>query len=223
MGKHNVRLNPKVRYRVQQQMLALALGLLWSIACKLRPPRGYYKRRGRKRLDWRIAFLLSVLRVVLVKNYDQYEAEMRTDPRILAFLGRVSLPSRSSIQRFTQLLNAAYIRYAMTELVKPYATGAVDIILDATGISLMSRSIWYNLRTATRSTKRDCYKLHAAVSLRWRLVLNWRVSARRKHESPFLIRSSEAIQKTWHGSCRRWLFIEEKSPVHCRQIRGTLY
>lgn len=191
MGEHILRLNPKVRYRVNQQMLGLALSLLWDLACKLKPPKGYYKRKGRKPFDWRIPFCLSILRVVLLKNYDQYDAEMRTDLRSLQFFSQFldikKLPSRSCLHRFTQLLNGAYIRYVMAELVKPYTTKFMDIILDATGISLMSRSIWYDLRTGKKRTKRDCYKLHAAISLHWRLILNWRISVGKKHESPFLI------------------------------------
>jgi len=186
MGKHIIRLNPKVRSQVNKHLLVLALALLWNLACKLKPPAGYYKQKGRKAGDWRIKFCLCTLRVVLIKNYDQYEAEMITDARLLNFFGAKKLPSRSNIHRFTQLLDAAYIRQCMRELVKPYVNRAVDIILDATGISLMSRSVWYNLRTGTKVMKRDCYKLHAAISLRWRLILNWRISKGKKHESPYL-------------------------------------
>jgi len=182
-----MRLNPKVRSRVNKQLLVLALTLLWNLACKLKPPKGYYKQKGRKPGDWRVKFCLSVLRIVLVKSYDQYEAEMQTDTRILSFFGVERLPSRSNLHIFTQLLNSAYIRYCVAELVKPYAYGVIDMILDATGVSLMSRSIWYNLRTGTKIMKRDCYKLHAAISLRWGLILNWRISNSKRHESPFLI------------------------------------
>ncbi|MBU0976588.1 transposase [Patescibacteria group bacterium] len=182
-----MRLNPKVRSRVNRQLLVLALTLLWNFACKLKPPAGYYKQKGRKAGDWRVKFCLCVLRVVLIKNYDQYEAEMVTDLRLLQFFGVLNLPSRSNIHRFTQLMTAAYIRRCMQELVRPYASGVVDLLLDATGISLMSRSIWYNLRTGTKIMKRDCYKLHAAISLRWGLIHNWRISNGKRHECPFLI------------------------------------
>lgn len=187
MGKHVMRLNPKIRSQVNKHLLVLALNLLWNLACMLKPPKDYYKQKGRKPIEWRIPFVLSILRVVLIKNYDQYEAEMQTDSRISSFFKRENLPSRSCIHRFTQLMNAAYIRYIMSELIKPYMNGAVDLILDATGISLMSRSIWFNLRTGTKVMKRNCYKLHAAVSLRWRLILNFRISEGKKHESPFLV------------------------------------
>jgi hypothetical protein len=84
-------------------------------------------------------------------------------------------------------MNVAYLRYVMSELVKPYTKNIVDILLDATGISLMSRSIWYNLRLKKKVNKRDCYKLHLAISLYWGLILNWRISVGKRHESPFLI------------------------------------
>jgi hypothetical protein len=45
---------------------------------------------------------------------------METDPRLLSFFGVDKLPSRSSVHRFTQLMNVAYLRYVMSELVKPY-------------------------------------------------------------------------------------------------------
>lgn len=187
MGEHNVKLNPKIRSQVNKHLLVLALNLLWDLALRLNPPKGYYKEKGRKPSDWRIKFCLGILRIVLRKNYDQHEAEMETDPRLLGFFSAAKLPSRSNVHRFTQLLDGAYIRYAMKELVKPYVNKPIDVILDATGISLMSRSIWYNLRTGSKVMKRDCYKLHAAVSLKWRLVLNFRISNGKRHESPFLI------------------------------------
>jgi hypothetical protein len=186
MGKHIMWLNPKVRSQVNKHLLGLALALLWNLACAIKPPKGYYKKKGRKPIDWKIPFVLSILRVVLVKKYDQYESEMETDPRLLSFFGVKKLPSRSNIHRFTQHLNVAYLRYAMAELVKPYTEEVVDLLLDATGISLMSRSIWYNLRLKKKVNKRDCYKLHAAISLKG-LILNWRISDGKRHESPFLI------------------------------------
>lgn len=179
--------NPKVRKRVNKDLLILALTLLWNLACVLRPPKNYYKQKGRKPFDWRIQFCVSILRVVLIKNYDQYESEKERDPRLLEFFGVEKLPSRSSVHRFTQLMNVAYMRYVMVELVKPYTKGILDLLLDATGISLMSRSIWYNLRLKRKVDKRDCYKLHVAVSLHWGLIFNCRISDGRRHESPFLV------------------------------------
>jgi len=187
MVKRSMRLNPKVESRVRKHFLSLALTLLWNLACILKPPKDYYKKRGRKPYDWHIKFCLSVLRVVLVKKYNQYESEMETDPRLLAFFNEEKLPSRSSIHRFTLSMNVAYLRYVMAELVRPYTKKAQDLLLDATGISLMSRSIWYNLRLKKKVNKKDCYKLHAAVSLPWGLFLNWRISDGKRHESPFLI------------------------------------
>lgn len=187
MGKHIMRLNPKIRSQVNKHLLVLALSLLWHLSAVIKPPRGYYKNKGRKPYEWRIVFCLCILRVVLVKKYDQYEAEMETDPRLLSFFNVDKLPSRSTIHRATQLMNVAYLRYVMTELVKPYTKKAVDLLLDATGISLMSRSIWYNMRLGKKVMKRDCYKLHAAISLCWGLILNWRISVGKRHESPFLI------------------------------------
>jgi hypothetical protein len=190
MGKANMRLNPKVRKQVNKQLLGLALTLLWKLACVLRPPKEYYKKRGRKPVDWRVPFCLNLLRVVLVRNFDQYESEMEGDPRLLLFFNEVTgihkLPSRSGIHRFSQLMGAAYLRGIMAVLVKPYAKGRVDLLLDATGISLMSKSVWYCIRLGKKIEKRDCYKLHAAISLHWGLILNWRITRGNRHESPFL-------------------------------------
>jgi hypothetical protein len=187
MGKHLMKLNPKVRYQVIKHLITLALPLLWNLACVIKEPKEYYKSKGRKPIDWRIPFCLSIFRIILVKNYDQYASEMETDPRFLSFFKVDKLPSRSNIHRFTQLMNVAYLRYVLMELVKPYTSKIPDLLIDATGISLMSRSIWYNLRLNKKVKKRDCYKLHAAISLKWGLILNWRISIGKRHESPFLI------------------------------------
>jgi len=187
MGKHIMRRNPKIRSQVNKHLLVLALNLLWNLSELLKPPKDYYKKKGRKPFEWKIVICLCILRVILVKKYDQYESEMETDPRLLSFFRVGKLPSRSTIHRATQLMNVAYLRYVMSELVKPYKKGVVDLILDATGISLMSRSIWYNLRLGKKVKKRDCYKLHAAISLYYRLILNWRISMGKHHESPYLV------------------------------------
>jgi len=71
-------------------------------------------------------------------------------------------------------------------LIDPWIKKPVDLLLDASGIRLVGRSIWYCIRTNQKIRKKDCDKIHIAVSNCSLLIANFRITNSKKNDSPFL-------------------------------------
>lgn len=182
MGEPNVRLNPKVESSVQKILLNQSIQLLLAVAMML-PFREHNK--GRIPYDYRIILILCILRILMRKTYADYEIEMRTDMRICSLLGLKTLPGRSTIQRGMELFSMELLREFNSLLLRELINRKLNIMLDASGIRIIGRSIWYCLRINKMIHKRDCDKVHLAVCADLLLILNWRITKWEKHDSPF--------------------------------------
>jgi hypothetical protein len=60
----------------------------------------------------------------------------------------------------------------------------ISLILDASGISIIGRSIWYCIRIKEKILKKDCDKTHIAVCSDVLFIMNWRITAWKKHDCP---------------------------------------
>jgi len=67
-----------------------------------------------------------------------------------------------------------------------YCKKPADLLLDSSGIRLVGRSIWFCIRTKKKILKKDCDKIHIAVSLCSLLIANFRISNSKRNDSPFL-------------------------------------
>ena len=184
MGEPISRLNPKVESSVQRVLLNQSVQLLLSIAMML--PFQEHNKRGVKPYDYRIILVLCILRILFRETYADYEILMRTDSRICVLLGLKILPGRSTIQRGMDLFSMELLREFNSILLKDLINRKLNIILDASGIRIHCRSIWYCLKIKKNILKRDCDKVHLAVCEDLLLILNWRITKWRKHDSPFL-------------------------------------
>ena len=185
MGKPKIRLNPQVDSLRSRVLLHKALNLLLFCAMLL-PPREY-RGRGRRPYDYRIVLVVSILRHLLRKRYADYETEMRTDKRIMELLSINKLPCKSclnyyDIKVFTLPLMAKFNR----ALIADWVNASLDFILDASGIRLVGRSIWFCIRTKKRIRRKDCDKVHIAICLHTMLIANFAISRHRANDSPFL-------------------------------------
>lgn len=63
--------------------------------------------------------------------------------------------------------------------------GKIDMILDSSGIRIIGRSIWYCLRIKKEIHKRECDKVHLAVSSQFMFILNWKITRYKKNDCPF--------------------------------------
>jgi hypothetical protein len=183
MGEPITRLNPQIESSIQKIFLERAIQMLHSIAVLL--PREEPMKRGVKPYDYRIILVLCILRILLRKTYADYEIEMRTDLRICSLLGLKILPGKSTIQRGMSLITMDLLRECNRILIHDVIQRKLNILVDASGIRIIGKSIWYTIRTKQKVYRRDCDKVHIAVCSDLLLILNWRITRWRKNDSPF--------------------------------------
>ena len=113
---------------------------------------------------------------------------MRSDQRIYSLLNLEKLPGKSTIQRGMDMLTMDLLREFNRLLIQSWISRKLNILIDATGIRIIGRSIWYCLRIRKTISKRDCDKVHLAVCSDTLLALNWFITEGKKHDSPFFQR-----------------------------------
>lgn len=184
MGEPISRLNPKIESRMQKVFLCEATKLLLFVAFML--PEREHAKKGQQPYDYRIILVLCILRILLRKTYADYEIEMRTDLRVCNLLGLQILPGKSTIQRGLKLLSMKTLIEFNRLMLANWMKQKLNIMLDASGIQLVGRSIWYSIRIKKPVLRRDCDKIHLAACSDVLLILNWKITDWRKHDSPFL-------------------------------------
>jgi hypothetical protein len=184
MGKPRVRLNPRVDSIRNRVLLNKGAEILLSAALML-PPQPY-GGRGRKPYDYRLMLVLCLLRILLRKRYSDYESEMRFDTRLMQMLNIPVLPCKSTVNNYAFTFSLAFLSKFNLRLVDSWIKKPVDLLLDASGIRVVGRSIWYCIRIGKKIGKRDCDKLHASVEHHTLLIANFKVSNSKRNDSPFL-------------------------------------
>jgi len=183
MGEPISRLNPKIESRVKRILISKAIELLLSVFMFLSLEAK--NKRGAKPYDYRVILTLCILRIFLKKTYSDYEIEIRTNPLIANLLGLNNLPGKSTIHRGMKMLSMQLIFKINFALIKEHLKRKLNVLLDSSGIRTDKRSTWFCLRIKRKVSRRDCDKLHIAVCSDLLLILNWRITAWRKHDSPF--------------------------------------
>lgn len=196
MGEPRMRLNPQVESQVNRILLNQAMNLLLSVVLLLQVKTAY--KRGSKPYDYREIIALCILRILLRKTYADYEIEMRTDPRICRAFGMKVLPGKSTIQRGMALLSINLLREINLLLLKDIVKKQLNILIDSSGIRIFARSIWFCIRIKKEISKRECDKVHLAVYADLLLVLNWRITNGKRHDSPFFVILLEPFK--WLGN-----------------------
>lgn len=100
--------------------------------------------------------------------------------------GLKCLPCKSTLNNYNQLFTLKFLSEFNKRLVASWVKRPVDVLLDASGIRLVGRSIWFCIRTKKRIRKKDCDKVHIAVSLCSLLIVNFRITNSKRNDSPFL-------------------------------------
>ena len=125
-----------------------------------------------KPYDYRVILVLCILRIFLRKTYADYEIEMRRDQRICNLLALQILPGKSTIQRGMQLFDMELL-YAFNKiLIHDAIQRKLNILVDASGIRIIGKSIWYLLRIKNNILRRECDKIHIAICSDLLLILN---------------------------------------------------
>jgi len=193
MGKPNLRLNPLVESRCERILLKTSASMLLALAMLL-PARKHCKR-GQKPHDYRIVLVLCILRILLRKTYKDYEIETRTDPRLCQILGMSVLPSRSTLQRGMAMFSMRLFRQFNQLLIKQFIRPKLNALLDASGIRIIGRSIWYSIRAKKKISRRECDKIHLAVCKDQLLVLNWFITDGKRNDCPFFVRLLQPFKR----------------------------
>ncbi len=184
MGKPNIRLNPQVESVRNRILLNKATEILLS--CALLLPEPSHVGKGRIPYDYRVVLVLCILRILLRKSYADYETEMRSDKRLHEMLKIDKLPCKSTVNNYASQFTLTFLSEFNKKLIDNWIKKPVDLLLDASGIRLVGRSIWFCLKTRQKIQKKDCDKIHIAVSLCSLLIVNFRISNSNRNDSPFL-------------------------------------
>lgn len=195
MGKPITRLNPRIESSVQKILFKEAIQMLITIAMLL--PENRVVKRGVKPYDYRKVLVLCLMRILLKKTYADYEIEMRTDPRICSLLQPQILPSKSTIQRAMSTMKMDLLREINKIIVGEWTNRKLNILIDASGIRIIGRSVWYSIRAKKPISRRECDKVHLATCSDTMLILNWFITEGKKNDCPFFVRLLSPFQ--WLG------------------------
>lgn len=193
MGEPITRLNPRVISSINKDFLDYCLKILVWTASFLKPIE--HKKRGRVPYDYRMLLVLCILRILLCKTYEDYEREMRRDPRICDFFWLEVLPGKSTLNDFMKNLKMTTIRKFNLCLIRPLIKRQLNIMMDASGIRIIGRSIWFCIRIKKDISKKECDKIHIAACSDLHLILNWFITDGKKHDSPYFIRLLKPFRK----------------------------
>ena len=161
MGKPNLRLNPTVESQCERILLETSASMLLALAMLL--PYKEHIKRGQRPHDYRIILVLCILRILLRKTYKDYEIETRRDPRLCVIFGLDVLPSRSTLQRGMEMFDMDLLRQFNHCLIEKNLKKRIDTLLDASGIRIIGRSIWYSIRVKKHISRSECDKIHTAI------------------------------------------------------------
>ena len=195
MGKPRKRVNPKVTNRVDRNLKELTVKMARKYAEKLPPP-WQAKKRGRPAMyDSRALTILCLIMVALNFTYDAMAGEMR-NPYLKKLLGVKYLPSRSTLHLSMQRLSQKYIRKFNKALVRRFLKKRLTVIVDSTGIRLVTSSAWYDIRIGRRNMRKDNVKLHLALSASRNIIMEFKITGVKRNDSPhvgFLLRNMKEI------------------------------
>ncbi len=195
MGKPKRRVNPKVTSKVDRKLKELTLREAKRYIGKLPPP-WTPKKRGRHPIhDARTVAILCLMMVACNLTYDAMAGEMES-PYLKEILGVKRLPSRSILHVGMQKLSQKYVRRFNRLLVKRFLKGGVTVIVDSTGIRLMTSSSWYDIRIGRKNRRRDNAKLHLAILPNRSVIVEYKITGPHRNDSPqlkFLLREIKQL------------------------------
>ena len=181
MGEPITRLNPKIESRIQKVFFVRALELIIKIVMILSKIDS--NKPGPKPYDYRVVLCLCIFRILLRKTYADYEIEMRQDMRICKILEMKILPGKSTLQRCLATTKMDFLRQINQILLGDWIKRKLNISIDASGIRILGRSIWYSIRIKRNISRRECDKIHLATCNDTMLILNWFITPGKRNRS----------------------------------------
>lgn len=195
MGKPRKRVNPKATSKVDRNLKELTLKEAKRYVRKLPPPWHPYKRGRPPEHDARTIAVLCLMMVACNFTYDAMAGEMGSI-YLKELLQVKKLPSRSTLHIGMQKLSQKYVRRFNKRLVGRFLKKGITVVVDSTGIRLVTSSAWYDIRIGRRNMRRDNAKLHLAVSASRNIIIEYKITGIRRHDSPqlaFLLRNLKEV------------------------------
>jgi len=140
--------------------------------------------RGRPAWDWRIVAVLLILCALLRKTWLDYEAELRRSQRLCNVFGTDKLPSRATLYRAFRAWPLAAWRKIMVWLVREVVHDGMNLVVDATGVTLRHASTWFVARIGRHVKKKDHMKLHAIWATSLGLIIDCRLTRGSRSDGP---------------------------------------
>jgi transposase len=184
VGIAKKRMNPTIKNRVNRRLLRMCSRKAKKIVDKLPEP-WETKALGRPPHEPKIVVTMCVLKILLRKNYDEMD-ELADDPRLKDILGKEKLPGHSVVHRGMKKLSMEYIRLMSEEIARAFEKEIVEIIVDSTGFRLINSSSWYDIRIGRENQRKDNDKLHIICCARTGIILDFRITDWKRHDSPLL-------------------------------------
>ena len=194
MGKPHVRLNPQIDSIRNRVLVEKGTEILLSVALLLPSPRER-RGKGRRPYDYRIMLVICILRILLRKRYADYESEVRTNKTIMELLKLPTMPCKSTVHNYAMQFTLSVLCQFNRRLIDEWVKKPVDLLVDASGIRLVGKSIWFCIRTNQKILKKDCDKIHIAVSNCSLLIASFRISNSKRNDSPFLRKLLKPFEK----------------------------
>lgn len=195
MGKARKRVNPKITSKVNQKLREETLKQAVKFVRKLHPP-WRWEGRGRRPIhNAKIVMVLCLWMVACNFTYDELAEELGRD-YVKKILGVEKLPSRSTVNRGMLRLSQKYIRRFNKLVVGRLMRKGMTVVLDSTGIRLVTSSAWYDIRIKRRNRRRDNKKLHIAIETRRNAILQYKITPHHRNDSPqlkFLLRDIDEL------------------------------
>jgi len=202
MGKPRKRVNPKVTSKIDRDLKRLTLREAKKFVRKLPPP-WEPKDRGRPpEHDSRVLAVLCLMMVACNFTYDAMAGEMKS-PYLKDLLKVETLPSRSTLHRGMQQLSQKYVRRFNKLVVGRFLKRKLTVIVDSTGIRLLTSSAWYDIRIGRKNRRTDNVKLHLAVAASRNVIVEYKITGVRRGDSPqlgFLLRNLKEVLRVI-GDC----------------------
>lgn len=183
MGEAISRINPKIVSRTQKTFLVDSIRFILSAVMLL--PEREHNKKGKRPYDYRMIFALCLIKVLLRKTYSDYEIETRRDPRICFLFGMDILPGKSTLQSHMNLISMTNLWKFNSIILAEWSKRKLNLMIDSSGIRIIGRSIWFSIRVKRFISKRECDKAHLAVCSDVLFIMNWKISNRKRNDSPF--------------------------------------
>jgi len=125
-----------------------------------------------------------MLMVALRRTYDSIESYLHQADHLMWLLHIDKLPGHSVIHRGMTRLPPAYIMKVQRRVIWRFRRAGMTVAFDSSGMSTTNRSVWFDIRIGRKNSRRECIKLHIAIDVDTGIIVDLKMTAWNKGDSP---------------------------------------